>query len=88
MKDNNVVFLYLTGESSPKKVWENTIPDIRGEHYRLSNSQWEYICKHFEINTIPHYMVVDKSGKIIDPKSPIEKSNNELKEMLLKLTAQ
>ncbi|MDP4269820.1 MAG: TlpA disulfide reductase family protein [Bacteroidota bacterium] len=88
LKNDNVVFLYLTGESSPKKVWENTIPDIRGEHYRLSNSQWEYICKHFEINTIPHYMVVDKSGKIIDPKSPIEKSNDELKEMLLKLTAQ
>ncbi len=88
IKNDNVVFLYLTGESSPKKVWENTIPDIRGEHYRLSNSQWEYICKHFEINTIPHYMVVDKSGKIIDPKSPIEKSNGELKEMLMKLTAQ
>lgn len=88
MKNDNVVFLYLTGESSPKKVWENSIPDIRGEHYRLSNSQWEYICKHFEINTIPHYMIVDKYGKIIDPKSSIEKSNSELKEILTKLVLQ
>ncbi len=54
----------------------------------MKKHQWEYICKHFEINTIPHYMVVDKSGKIIDPKSPIDKSNGELKEMLMKLIVQ
>jgi len=43
LKDKDIVYLYITGETSPLKTWENMIPDIHGEHYRVTAAQWN--CK-------------------------------------------
>ncbi|MCC8171197.1 MAG: TlpA family protein disulfide reductase [Parabacteroides sp.] len=59
----NIVYLYLTGESSPLGAWKNMIPDIHGEHYRLTQAQWNFICDRFQVETIPSYMIIDKNGK-------------------------
>ena len=58
----DVVFLYLAAENSPKGTWEQMIPDIKGEHYRVTAEQWEYWGKKFGINGVPSYMVVAKDG--------------------------
>ncbi len=65
LKDKNIVYVYLTGETSPLKTWENMIPDIHGEHYRMSESQWGYQSKNFPIEGVPTYAVVDREGKIV-----------------------
>ena len=39
------------------------IPDIRGLHYRLNEEQWDYLCNKFQIDGIPSYVLVDKTGK-------------------------
>lgn len=65
MEEEGVVFIYFAGENSPKNSWEQMIPDIKGEHYRVTDDQWEYWSKHFSIQGVPTYMVVDKSGTII-----------------------
>lgn len=57
-----VVFLYLAGENSPKGTWEQMIPDIKGEHYRMSDEQWDYICQKFGANGVPSYMVIARDG--------------------------
>lgn len=62
LKDKDIVYLYITGESSPLKLWENMIPDIHGEHYRLTKAQWDYLSKSFEIQGIPTYLIIDKEG--------------------------
>lgn len=62
LKDKDIVYLYLTGETSPLKTWENMIPDIHGEHYRLTGAQWEYLSKSFEIRGVPTYMIIDREG--------------------------
>lgn len=62
-KDKDIVFVYLTGESSPMGTWQTMIPDIKGEHYRLNKEQWNYVCDQFGINGIPSYVLVDKAGK-------------------------
>lgn len=59
----DIVYLYLTGESSPLGAWKNMIPDIHGEHYRLSQDQWNYICDRFQVETIPSYVLIDRNGK-------------------------
>ncbi|MDR1633046.1 MAG: thioredoxin fold domain-containing protein [Dysgonamonadaceae bacterium] len=60
--DKNIVFVYLTGETSPLAVWNKMIPDIHGEHYRVSDSQWKYWGKSLEIRGVPTYMIYDKNG--------------------------
>ena len=65
MKGEDVVFLYLTGETSPLVAFTKTYPSITGEHYRISDAQWRYICDTHEIQGIPTYMVFDRQGKQI-----------------------
>lgn len=62
-KDKDIVFVYLTGDSSPLGTWYRMICDIQGEHYRLSGPDWEYVCEQFKIKGIPAYVLVDKAGK-------------------------
>jgi len=63
MKENDVVWLYLTGETSPLKTWIKTYPDISGEHFRVSKKQFDYWGTAFNIKGIPTYMVYDKQGQ-------------------------
>lgn len=63
LKDKEIVYVYLTGETSPKAKWENMIPDIHGEHYRMTDAQWGYISHKFNISGIPAYLIIDKNGK-------------------------
>lgn len=57
-----VVFLYLAAENSPKGAWEQMIPDIKGDHYRVTSDQWDYWGKKFGIQGVPSYMVLAKDG--------------------------
>lgn len=63
LKDEDIVYVYLTGESSPKSKWLEMLPAIKGEHYRFSQKQWDAICDKFNITGIPAYVLVDKTGK-------------------------
>ena len=62
LKDKDIVYLYITGETSPKGTWENMIPDIHGEHFRVTAEQWKYLMNHFQISGIPTYLIIDKQG--------------------------
>ena len=63
MKGKDVVWLYLTGETSPLNTWLQTYPAISGEHYRVSEAQWGYWYKTYGIEGIPTYIVYDRRGK-------------------------
>ena len=65
MKDKDVVFLYITDDTSPFRAFMQTYPTITGDHYRLTEAQWEYISDIFGIQAIPSYMVYDRQGKLI-----------------------
>lgn len=64
LKDKGIVYLYITGETSPLKTWENMIVDIHGEHYRLTDDQWKYLNSSFKIEGVPTYLVIDPEGNI------------------------
>jgi thiol-disulfide isomerase/thioredoxin len=84
MTGKNLVFVYITGETSPVKTWSDLIPDIAGEHYRLSEKELRFLFTKYNIQFIPHYMMVDKTGKIVNFDYP-HISNDKLKEDLEKL---
>ncbi len=83
MKDEDIVFVYITTQSSPEGTWKNKIPDIKGEHYRVSTDQWNYLSSKFNISGIPHYVLVGKDGKIING-DLAHMDNNSLKVVLEK----
>jgi len=62
LANENVVFVYITYPSSPKATYDNMIPDIKGEHYRLTQDEWNVISGKFSISGIPHYVLVGKEG--------------------------
>ncbi|TNJ42574.1 TlpA family protein disulfide reductase [Tamlana fucoidanivorans] len=82
MKDEDVVFLYITNPSSPEGTWKNAIANIKGEHYRVSNDEWNYLKQKFNIRGIPHYTLVDKKGAIV--KSKMRPRSNETLRRILK----
>lgn len=64
LKDEDIVFVYITNNSSPEETWENMIPDIKGEHYRVSADEYNYMREKFDITGIPHYVLVGKDGQV------------------------
>lgn len=83
MKNENVVFLYITNPTSPEKTWNNSIKNISGEHYRVNQDEWNYLTQKFNISGIPHYALVNKKGEIVNSKLG-HNSNEALKEILRK----
>lgn len=62
MKDKDVVFVYITDMSSPKKLWEEKIKIIGSEHYYLNKEEWKYLLNSFDFSAIPTYLFYDKNG--------------------------
>jgi thiol-disulfide isomerase/thioredoxin len=62
MEDKNVVYVYLTTESSPKELWINKIKSIQGEHYYLNGKDWDYILDSYKFSSIPSYLLYDVNG--------------------------
>nr|WP_315200858.1 TlpA disulfide reductase family protein [uncultured Flavobacterium sp.] len=81
MKNQDVVFLYITNQTSPENTWNRSIPDIKGEHYRVSQDEWNYLSQKFKISGIPHYALVNKKNEIVNPKLG-HNSNEALKRIL------
>ena len=85
LKDKDIVYLYITGETSPLKTWENMIPDIHGEHFRLTNAQWKYLSDAFKIEGVPTYLIVDREGNTTFRQTGFP-GVEKMKEELLKVT--
>ena len=60
--EKGVKFVYITGETSPEKNWNDMILNIHGDHYRLTNAQWETLMREQGIPGIPVYKVINKDG--------------------------
>lgn len=62
LQKKGVVFVYLTGETSPLEKWEGMIATIEGDHYRITNKQWGALCSSLGLRGIPSYMILNKDG--------------------------
>ncbi len=61
---DKVTFVYVTGETSSEDTWRQLIPDIKGEHFFITDRQWKDLCKQIKVNSIPAYLVIDWEGLI------------------------
>lgn len=66
LKGQPIVYVYITGTSSaPLELWQQMIPDIGGDHYRLERKQYKALNEKFNIQGVPFYLILDKEGKIV-----------------------
>ncbi|PWG80722.1 TlpA family protein disulfide reductase [Pararcticibacter amylolyticus] len=85
LKDENIVFLYITNNTSPEKTYSVMSPGIKGEHYRVTSDEYNVLSERFRINGIPHYAIANKKGIVVD--SNFHWTDHEkLKEKLLQMT--
>ncbi len=82
MKDEDIVFVYITNPTSPAKTYKEMIPGIDGEHFKVSSDEWNYLTQKFNIYGIPHYALVDREGRVVDPHM-MHLGNDQLKEVLM-----
>lgn len=82
----DVVFVYVTNESSPPKTWETMKKDIKGEHYYVSNEVWDQLCSKYDFGSIPFVLIFDKNNNIHNQISGYSKDDqtlvNSLNELL------
>ncbi len=64
LKDKGITYVYLAGDNSPEAIWKNMIPDIHGEHYRVTKEQWAGFVKALQVEGVPTYFVINKSGEV------------------------
>lgn len=84
-KDKDVAFVYLASRCS-KESWRATIANkkLKGEHFLLTDEQYSTLESNFGITGIPHYVLINKSGNIVD-KDAFRPSNKELLKVIDKL---
>ena len=84
LANKDIVYVFVAGENSPLEAWKNMIPDLHGEHFRLSEKQWTYVTSAFGIDGVPTYFFIDREGNIKD-KLVGYPGVAQMKEKLLKL---
>jgi len=84
--NKDIIFLFLANRCS-EKSWKGTIAEkqIPGEHYLLTYKQYSVLSNKFNIKGIPHYMLIDKKGRIVDPNAPRPSNTKKIIERFDKL---
>ena len=63
-ENKDVVFIYITDQTSNYAEWNNYVKKLRGEHFYLYNKQSNVISEKYGFNSIPTYLVFDKQGRL------------------------
>lgn len=82
LEGSEVVFVYLCVDSE-ESAWKSTIKeyDISGDHYLLNQDQYNILVQRFKMKGVPHYILVDKKGKIVPNEAPCPSDGGCLKQI-------
>lgn len=64
LSSKDIVYIYLTGPSSPENIWKSSLSKMTGVHYRLTDAQWKYLCNAYGVTGIPAYLIISHDGKL------------------------
>ncbi|MEJ2904512.1 TlpA disulfide reductase family protein [Pedobacter panaciterrae] len=70
-KDKDVVFLNICVDEKGS-TWTDKVKELKLDGVNLVAEGWttNQVCKDYNINAIPHYVLIDKEGKIINNNAP------------------
>ncbi|AWO00279.1 hypothetical protein DLD77_00430 [Chitinophaga alhagiae] len=85
LEKDNVVFVYLC-VGSPEKAWKSVVDKmgIRGEHFLLTQAEYDALRETYRLQGVPHYLVADRQGRVVHRNAP-GPSDGRAEEMLRKL---
>ncbi|WP_343702495.1 TlpA disulfide reductase family protein [Chitinophaga sp.] len=85
LEKDSVVFVYLC-VGSPEKTWKSVVSkmDIRGEHFLLTQAEYDALRETYRLQGVPHYLVADREGKVVHQNAP-GPSDERVEEILRKL---
>lgn len=85
LKDQPVVFVYLTDDTSPLQAWGDMINDIPGEHYYLTRGQFNYLLEQlYHSQGIPTYALYAPDGTLAWQHIGYMETNDEVREAILR----
>ena len=84
LAEMNVDLIFLANNCG-EDGWQKAIEahNIQGDHYRLTKVQYGELSEHYNIKGDPHYIIIDKDGKIIDSYAPRPENMEGLMQKLL-----
>lgn len=62
----DVVFLFIADDSSPESEYNGMIVSMKGHHYRLTESQANFLKRKWNFTGIPSYVIIGKDGMVKD----------------------
>ena len=70
-KDNDVIFVFLANRCK-EDSWKATIANkkLTGEHFLLTNDQYNVLAGILDISGIPQYTLIDRNGNIVLKNAP------------------
>lgn len=57
---SDIIFLYISSESSPLEKWKSIATDIGGIQIRVSESDFKAIGQQYELTALPSYIIFNK----------------------------
>ncbi len=84
-KGKDIAFVYCCLKSDKNK-WQDQIRELKlpGSSYLLNDSEYDILSQKFQITGIPHYVLIDKNGNVVNKNAPRPSSGEELVEILNK----
>ena len=84
-KEQPIVFVYLTNDSSPMQSWGDMIREIPGEHYYLTRAQFSYLLDQlYHSQGIPTYALYDPDGTLVWQHIGYMPTNDEVRAAILR----
>ncbi len=85
LEGKDVVFVYLTNETSDKVLWKRSVASTKGYHLMLPGDYWNQLPCIVEFSGIPQYFLYDRSGKrVLHQVGFADGSEQHFKEEILK----
>lgn len=79
---NEVDYVFLSADKTYEKFQEAIVKhDLKGDHYWIADGMKGEFGKSINLDWIPRYIIVDKTGKVVLYKA-IEKDFDKIKEIL------
>lgn len=64
LNSDDIIWIYIADESSPKLKYAEMLSGIKGIHYYLTERQYRAIMNCFKVVGIPYYILIDRWGKV------------------------
>lgn len=85
LADKNITYIYLSADHKdrPWQLAMQRLGLIEGQHFRMDNAGYSIKMQELNIPSLPHYMIYDTKGQLVNSNAPRPSQKELLKKELL-----